>query len=252
MQSVLSATTLAIGGYVLWHRRLGWRHHWRHVLTLSLTLQAVAFVLCAPQTNPYIGKMLYAVSHIAHLDDFLGHICFIAAASAGIYAAAYRLMTEDELEVVMCRVDKPAITASLTMLVCITFSHSTRVRAHPDFFDVPVDGWLRIYWLTYMVIVIYLLIYMMRLFLVLRTDARSRVSSDLILAGAATGAVAVAVIGLAITIPIPGALHALHVWIWALVATPSAFAFGAGLWRWRAKISASPPRWLLRRRGDSN
>ena len=191
-------------------------------------------MLCAPITHPYISRPLFPITHTAHLVDFLGHLCWIAALSAVIYATAYRLVPADRIAPVMRRyVDRPCAVAASIMLVCITLSHSTRTRTHADFFDVPVDGWLRAYWLTYGVLVVYLLIYVARLLLVLRTDPRSRVSADLLLGGSVLGIVSVTTIVTLVTLPESaiGPLHAFHVWMWVAMSIPSSFAASAGVYR---------------------
>ena len=240
-QSVLTALALAIGGWLLWRQRRAWRHRSGHVLTLSLVLQAVAFGLCSPMTHPYISRLLFPVTHTAHLVDFLGHIVFIASVCAVIYATVYRLMRDDRVVLVMRRqVDRPVAAVAAIMLICITCSRSTRNPAEADFFDVPVDGWLRAYWIVYGLLLVYLMAYLVRLLLVLRTDRRSRVSADLLLAGAAIAIPAIATTITLITLPEGwiGPLHEFHVWMWIALSVPSMLAFSAGAYRAAAHRSA--------------
>lgn len=233
INSLLSTLILMALGRWIWQRSQGWRHHPENVLWVSLGLMFCAFVLCAPQTNHYIGKPIYQVTNIAHMDDFFGHICFIASSVAIIHAAAYRLLPDDELTPALERWARgPAAVVAVTMLVSITLSRSTRVRSHRDFFDVPTDGWLKLYWLSYDVLMLYLIGLIVYLMLWLRRDPRSRVSAYLFVIAGCLGSVAIGaqIAHLVIGLPISNA------WLWNLLITPALVVVVAAIWRLYVRV----------------
>ena len=63
----------------------------------------------------------------------------------------------------------------------------------PDFFDVPTDFWLSLYWLLLCGMLIYLLVYGSRALLILRRDPRSRRIANIYLLASASGVVACAI-----------------------------------------------------------
>jgi hypothetical protein len=201
----------------------------------------------------YLEHPLFRISGVAHLRDFFGHALFICAICCIIYACACRLVPDRELESVLYKIEFPGAIAAGTMLAAITLSHNLSHETAPDFLDVPCDFWLRVYWLTYGAIFIYLLCFLARLLWVLRRDPRSRLTADLYIIAAGLGLVSFAVL-LTRCISTPEGLVA-RFWIW----TPSSVAGGltafAAAWSWRARMRPRsrrrPPPNSTRRRTES-
>ena len=55
-------------------------------------------MLTSPLATTIIGPALHAVTRIWHLNDYLGHICYIGAAGAIVCAALSRLVDDDILQ----------------------------------------------------------------------------------------------------------------------------------------------------------
>src|SRR6201985_1629726 len=188
-QSILTALALCFCGGPLWVRGKSWRVRWDRALTMSFLFQGLGFALCAPAMSHYLGHALFRISGVAHLRDFVGHVFFICAICCVIYACACRLVADDELEDLLHKIEFPGSLAGGTMLAAITLSHNTSGNAPADFFDVPCDVWLHMYWLSYGAIIIYLLCFLVRLLWVVRRDPRSRVTANLFISATVVGLV---------------------------------------------------------------
>jgi hypothetical protein len=232
-QSALTALALCFCGGAIWVRRKSWRIRWDRALTMSFLFQGLGFALCAPAMSRYLEPALFRITGVAHLRDFFGHVLFICAICGVIYACACRLVPDRELESVLYKIEFPGAIAGGTMLAAITLSHNLSREPRPDFLDVPCDFWLRVYWLSYGAIIIYLLCFVVRLLWVLRRDPRSRLTADLFIIASGLGVVSFALL-LARVIINPGLVA--RFWI----STPSCVAGGlaafAAAWSWRARM----------------
>jgi len=230
-QSALIAVALCFCGGAVWVRRKTWRIRWDRALTMSVLFQGLGFALCAPIQSRYLGHALFALTGIAHLSDLFGHVLFICSICLVIYACACRLVPDAELEDVLHKIELPGSIAGATMLAAITLSHNLSRKSVPDFLDVPFDFWLRVYWLTYGVMVIYLLCFLIRLLWALRQDPRSRLTSDLFIIASGLGLLAFA--ALLTRVINPGLVAPF--WVWAFW-TPASMAGGlaafAAAWSW--------------------
>jgi hypothetical protein len=239
LQSILVALTLLAIGWCMWTRRQTWHMRWDRALTLAVVLQGVGLALCIPMPGCYLGRALFAVTGIAHLRDYFGHLCFLAATASLMFGVASRLLPDDQIERFMRRIEYPIAVAAAAMLTCATMSRSLRHRpSSTDFFQViPRDGWLTAYWLTYAAAGGYLLYYLADLLCILREDPRNRFIATVYIAAVRVGAVAVIAIAInAISAGIPS------LWIWVPLCLSSGIAtFTAGLsWRRRRRAAARP------------
>jgi hypothetical protein len=181
----------------------------------------------------YLEHALFRITGVAHLRDFVGHVLFICAICCVIYACACRLVADHELESVLYKVEFPGAIAGGTMLAAITLSHNLSQESPPDFLDVPCDFWLRVYWLAYGAIVIYLLCFLVRLLWVLRRDPRSRLTADLFIIAGALGVVSFAALLTRIMIS-PGLVAAF--WNWTPSCVAGGLAAFAAAWSWRERM----------------
>jgi len=70
----------------------------------------------------------------------------------------------------------PTPCAFRSLLATFTIGNGARIYYKPDFFEVPTDLWLAVYWTLLCGTLIYLLGYGARALLILRKDPRSRKS----------------------------------------------------------------------------
>jgi hypothetical protein len=238
-QSTLTALALCFCGGVLWVRRKTWRVQWDRALTMSFLYQGLGFALSAPAMSHYLEDALFRISGVAHLRDFFGHVLFICAICSVIYACACRLVPDHELESVLYKIEFPGAIAAGTMLAALALSHNLSRESPPDFLDVPCDFWLRVYWLTYGAIVIYLLCFLVRLLWVLRRDPRSRLTANLFIIAIGFGLVSFAVL---LTRVIFNLELVAGFWIWTPSCVAGGLAAFAAAWSWRERMR-SRSRW---------
>jgi hypothetical protein len=232
-QSTLTALALCFCGAAIWVRRKTWRIRWDRALTMSFLFQGLGFALSAPVMSGYLEHPLFRISGVAHLRDFFGHVLFICAICCVIYACACRLVPDHELESVLYKIEFPGAIAGGIMLAAISLSHNLSREPPADFLDVPCDFWLRVYWLTYGAIVIYLLCFAVRLLWVLRSDPRSRFTADLFIIAGGLGVVSFAALLTRIIIN-PGLVA--RFWIWTPSCVAGGLAAFAAAWSWRERM----------------
>ncbi|MDG4668879.1 hypothetical protein [Mycobacterium sp. 236(2023)] len=170
----LIAITLMCIAWSLWIRRVTWSCRWEVAATLNIALQGAAVLLMSPLASETIGPWLYSLTGKWNLEDYLGHDCYIVAASAVVYNALGRLEQDNALQQRFRQhVELPATVCIPVLLAAFWLGNGASIY-RPDFFDVPTDLWLNLYWLLLCGILIYLLVYCGRALMILRTDPRSR------------------------------------------------------------------------------
>jgi len=188
--ATLIAITLCCIAWSLWIRRLTWSSRWEFAATLNIALQGGAVLLMSPWASETIGVWLHAMTGKWNLEDYIGHDLYIVAASAVVYNALGRLQQDHDLQRSFKQyVEYPATLCIPLLLVTFTLGNGAKIY-EPDFFKVPTDFWLNMYWLLLCGILIYLLGYGARALLILRKDPRSRTVANVYLVASASGVTA--------------------------------------------------------------
>jgi hypothetical protein len=170
----LIVITLMCIGWSLWIRRVTWSCRWEVAATLNIALQGLAVLLMSPFASDTLGPWLFSLTGKWNLEDYIGHDCYIVAASAVVYNALGRLEQDHALQQRFRQhIELPA-TICIPLLLAAFWLGNGSSTFSPDFFDVPTDFWLNMYWLLLCGMLIYLLCYGARALLILRTDPRSR------------------------------------------------------------------------------
>jgi hypothetical protein len=232
--ATLIAITTACIGWSLWIRRVTWTCRWEVAATLNIALQGAAVLLMSPIASETLGHGLYRLTGMWNLEDYLGHDCYIVAASAIVYNALGRLHDDHALHATFKQyVERPATICIPLLLVTFSIGNGAKIY-RPDFFQVPTDFWLSAYWLLLCGTLIYLLGYGFRALLILRKDPRSRVIANVYLVASASGIAACVVrITTAYVHPIQALEGGRLVWLFACVCG-AVFALAAAH-SWRAK-----------------
>jgi hypothetical protein len=240
--ATLLAITIACIAWSLWIRRVTWTCRWEVAATLNIALQGAAVLLMSPLASETLGHWLHALTGKWNLEDYIGHDCYIVAASAIVYNSLGRLQDDNAMQRSFKQyVERPA-TLCIPLLL-LTFSVGNGARIYkPDFFDVPTDLWLNLYWLLLCGTLIYLLGYGIRALLVLRKDPRSRTIANFYLIASASGIMACVVrIATAFVTPIQGVEGGNLVWFFACVCGAGFALASAHSWRiktkWFTKVS---------------
>lgn len=236
ISGAMIAGTAAVVARCVWERRVTWRVRWEQSQTLSILLQCIGLLLIAPWQTALIGDVLHAMTGMWHLEDYIGHVCYLAAAGAVVNAAAVRL-TDDAMRGRLIRlIAIPGGIAVVMMLVAQVFGHAEEQHFAADYFRVPLDGWLSVYWLFYCGTLLYMLALASWLLFVLGADRRSRHTARFFMLGcgcgvAATSAWIIAILADSRSVLGDGDLA------WMLVCSATLF-FAIGSARsWRQKIT---------------
>ena len=146
--TVLITITLACMAWSLWIRRVTWSCRWEVAATLNIALQAAAVVLMSPMAADTLGRAIHSMTGVWNLPAYLGHDCYIVAASAIVYNAIGRLADDSAMQKMFTQyIERPA-TLCIPILLAL-FSMSVAGREYsPDLFTMPTDGWLAAYWLV--------------------------------------------------------------------------------------------------------
>src|SRR5918998_1398894 len=119
--ATLIAITLCCIAWSLWIRRVTWSSRWEVAATLNIALQGLAVVLMSPLASETVGVWLHALTGKWNLEDYIGHDCYIVAASAVVYNALGRLQDDHSLQRTFKQyIERPA-TVCIPLLL-VTFS----------------------------------------------------------------------------------------------------------------------------------
>jgi hypothetical protein len=240
--ATLLAITIACIGWSLWIRRVTWTCRWEVAATLNIALQGAAVLLMSPMASETVGHWLHALTGKWNLEDYIGHDCYIVAASAIVYNTLGRLADDDAMQRSFKQyVERPATLCIPLLLVTFSVGNGARIYK-PDFFTVPTDFWLNLYWLLLCGTLIYLLVYAIRATLVLRKDARSRLIANFYLVSSVCGILACVVrITTAYVSPLQTVAGSNLVWLFACLCGAGFALASAHSWRiktkWFTKIS---------------
>ncbi len=234
--AVLIAITIGCIAWSLWIRRVTWTCRWEVAATLNIALQGVAVVLMSPWASGTIGQVLFTLTGKWNLEDYIGHDCYIVAASAIVYNALGRLQDDNAMQASFKQyVERPATLCIPLLLATFSVGNGAAIY-RPDFFDVPTDFWLNTYWLLLCGTLIYLLGYGSRALLVLRKDPRSRRIANVYLVACGFGIMACVVrITTAYVTPIQALEGGNLVWLFACLCGAGFALASAHSWRIRTK-----------------
>ena len=234
--AILIAITLSCIAWSLWIRRVTWRCRWEVAATLNIALQGAAVLLMSPLAAETIGPVLHGLTGKWNLQAYLGHDCYIVAASAIVYNAIGRLGDDNKMqELFKQHVERPATLCIPLLLATFSIGNGARIY-RADFFEVPTDFWLSTYWLLLCGTLIYLLAYGSRALLILRKDPRSRRIANFYLAASASGILACVVrITTAYVKPLQVLDGGTMVWIFACSCGAGFALASAHSWRIKTK-----------------
>ncbi len=234
--ATLLAITIACIGWSLWIRRVTWTCRWEVAATLNIALQGLAVLLMSPLASETVGHWLHALTGKWNLEDYLGHDCYIVAASAIVYNTLGRLADDDDMQRSFKQyVERPATLCIPLLLVTFSVGNGARIYA-ADFFTVPTDFWLNLYWLLLCGTLIYLLVYGIRATLVLRKDPRSRTIATFYLASSVCGILACVVRIVTAYVPALQTMAGSNlVWLFACMCGAGFALASAHSWRIKTK-----------------
>lgn len=234
--TALIMITLGCITWSLWIRRVTWSCRWEVAATLNIALQGAAVLLMSPWASATLGHWLHALTGKWNLEDYLGHDCYVVAASAVVYNVLGRLQDDDAAQRSFKQyVERPATLCIPLLLATFSLGNGAAIY-RADFFEVPTDLWLRLYWLLLCATLIYLLGYGFRATLVLRHDPRSRQIANIYLAASVSGMAACVVrIATAFLPALQSVERGILVWFFACVCGAGFALTSAYSWRIKTK-----------------
>ncbi|HEY9303217.1 MAG TPA: hypothetical protein VIO95_02890 [Mycobacterium sp.] len=231
MMSALIIVTLAAVFVSLWIRRDTWRSRWEADASLNIALQGGAVLLMSPWASETLGPPLHQVFGRWNVEDLVGHICLIVAATAIIDHGLARLGDDHDWRRIFRRHIATPLWLGIPVLVAVFFVADEGY--HPDLFPAHVSTlWFGAYWIVLGILLVYLFGYAARVMLIVRKDPRSTATADLYLISAAFGVAATVIqvttaeVGIDITLP---------VWLCACLGAIG-FAYGSAR-SWHAKVA---------------
>ena len=183
-----------------------------------------------------LGVALHNITGEWNLQNYVGHDCYIVAASAIVYNVVGRLEDDAALQRSFKQwVERPATLCIPLLLATFTLSDGSKTYAS-DFFALRTDFWLSVYWVLLTGTLSYLLIFGSRALLVLRRDPRSRNIANLYLIASASGISACMVRMVTAGIPpFQGPVGAGPVWLFACLCGAGFALTSAQSWRQRLR-----------------
>ena len=241
--ATLIAITLGCIAWSLWIRRVTWSSRWEVAATLNIALQGVAVVLMSPLASETLGHWLHALTGMWNLSAYIGHDAYIVAASAVVYNALGRLADDHAMQrTFKAYVERPATLCIPVLLATFSIGNGAKIYK-PDFFEVPTDFWLALYWTLLCAMLIYLLCYGGRALLILRKDPRSRKVANIYLVASASGILACTVRFITAWVPpLQGTEGGTLVWIFACGCGAGFALTSAQSWRIKTKWFSSVSR----------
>ena len=239
--ATLITITLGCIAWSLWIRRLTWSCRWEVAATVNIALQGAALLLMSPLAAETLGVALHGLTGKWNINAYIGHDCYIVAASAIVYNALGRLQDDKAMQAAFKQyVERPATLCIPLLLATFSIGNGAKIY-RPDFFEVPTDFWLNIYWLVLCGTLIYLLVFGSRALLILRKDPRSRTIANVYLAASASGIIACVVrITTAFVTPIQALEGGALVWFFACICGAGFALASAHSWRiktrWFTKV----------------
>jgi hypothetical protein len=231
MMSALIIVTLVAVFYSLWVRRHTWRSRWEADASLNIALQACAVLLMSPWASETLGPPLHHVFGRWNVEDLVGHICLIVAATAIIEHGLARLGDEDQWRRIFRRHIATPLWLGIPVLAAVFVVADEGY--HPDLFPAHVSTvWFGAYWIVLGILLVYLFGYAARVMLVVRKDPRSTATANLYLISAAFGVAATVI---QVTTAEAGIDITLPVWLCACLGAIG-FAYGSAR-SWQAKVA---------------
>jgi hypothetical protein len=239
--SALIIITLACIGWSLWIRRVTWHCRWEVAATANIALQGTSVLLMSPFAANTLGVGLHNLTGVWNLQNYLGHDCYVVAASAIVYNALGRIADDHMLQTSFKQyIERPATLCIPLLLATFTLSRGSKTYTR-DFFALPTDFWLSVYWILLCGTLIYLLGFGFRAMLVLRKDPRSTQIATLYLLACGSGIAACSVRIITALVPaIQGPMDAALVWFFACACGAGFAVTSAYSWRQKVKWFSRP------------
>lgn len=232
-----NVVVLVVAAWAVWERRLTFRSRWDAPITHGIVLYGLGAALDSPW--PAVAAASFAWSGKYYLLTGLGHICYLCG-SVGIRSIYLRLLPDNAIDRFTRRfIMIPIAAAAAVMLACLIASPVTSTMPQPNLYLVPPDGYLRMYWVTFLGTLTGLAMVSLYGLARLRLDVRS-VMINLLIGSQALGMLACLSIGFAVLtdrVQISGFL----VWPFVYAGIVGGAVAAVAAWRHRLLVLIGDP-----------
>lgn len=235
MPVFLLAMTLLTTGWALWVRRSSLTCKWEGAPTLAIVCVAPATYLHSQHAAP-LGRALHAVTGVWNLEELIGHLLVIAWACAAVYMGLVRFADESAIHEYYTQwVTRPVIIA-LALLQATWVASPAGETPVARFVDLGPSPWLLAYWTIRCVLMVYLVVFAIRIVWRLRA-IRSTLVLNMYLAALCTMILCLIILSFDVATPLPlrdaGArVGSLGVIMWTVAAGLS--------WRFKSRADYAP------------
>ncbi|ASR87213.1 hypothetical protein SEA_LASTHOPE_45 [Mycobacterium phage LastHope] len=213
-------------------RRKTWRARYEAAASLTLTFAGIGFLLQSRPATETLGKGLHCIFGVRHLDDFLGHLCWIGAAVALAYYVLQRLAPSEAIAGLLNLWVHPVLTIAVPVMLALLVEHEQSIDSDDlaTLATAEHTPWLVAYRVVFAVVLTYMLGLCLRLLHHLGGQVLG-ITRALVCAYLVAGALATA----AALVPVPHLLLSDHTHgtigqhghVWELVIAPSLMASSA-------------------------
>lgn len=148
--AVANLIAVSAAAWAVWVRRDSIGSRWDAGITVGVALYGLGSALESPW--PKVAAASFALTGTYYLLPVLGNISYLAGTAVGLRSFYIRLLPDDEIGPFMRTWITPVVAvAAAAMLVCAIASPATASMPAPTLYGVPLDGWLRLYFITYFV-----------------------------------------------------------------------------------------------------
>lgn len=172
--AVLATFTGCVVVWAIWLRRATWTFRHEAGPTATVALLGAGLVLSSPYLTPVFGALTYKYVRVYHLDDFLGHCCFLAAVAAILHQVLCRIVADEYRWIALWRYTRPVVLLAVPAMFVLLLIGAANDPT-PSMLGMAVESTtVRLYLIVYLCALIYLSALLIRGLLVVRRDPRSR------------------------------------------------------------------------------
>lgn len=135
--------------WAFWVRRHSLGSRWDAPMTVGVGLYGVASVL--DSSWPASATLSFPLTGKYYLMAVLGHIAYLAGTAAGLKSVYIRLVSDDDIWPLMrTRIAPAVVVASTVMMICFLASPTTSTMPADYLYLVPMNGWMSVYFATFL------------------------------------------------------------------------------------------------------
>jgi hypothetical protein len=145
---VANAIAVLSACWALWVRRHSFGSRWDGGITVGVALYGLGSALESPW--PSLSAASFPLTGTYYLLPVLGNICYLAGTAVGLKSCYIRLLPDAEIGRFMRTWIAPVVgVAAAVMLWCAIASPRTSTMPADSLYGLHLDGWLRVYFVTY-------------------------------------------------------------------------------------------------------